>query len=94
MHLAAQRALGVPYTDEMVENAARDAVWTGERRHGLCRRRHPSVMARRRRSARSTALQRSVTEMDALVAYMQVLGRMTGAAYEKPLSLPNKHPSP
>ena len=25
LHLAAQRALGVPYTDEMVENAARDA---------------------------------------------------------------------
>ena len=25
LHLAAQRALGVPYTEEMVENAARDA---------------------------------------------------------------------
>src|SRR3546814_11373752 len=25
LHLAAQRAVGVPYTDEMIENAARDA---------------------------------------------------------------------
>ena len=59
MHLAAQRALGVPYTDEMVENAARDAYGQANSRHGLCRRRHralrredPGKRVRRRRDAR------------------------------------------
>ena len=34
-----------------------------------------------------------VTEMDALVAYLQVLGRLTGAAYEG-TSAPEEKPDP
>ena len=32
MHLKAMRAVGVPYTDEMIANAARRCLWAGDRR--------------------------------------------------------------
>ena len=57
LHLAAQRALGVPYTDEMVENAARDAYGQAtpdtDFAAGVIKR-----YGEEPRSARSTALRR------------------------------------
>ena len=55
LHLAAQRALGVPYTEEMVENAARDAYGQAtpdtdfaSRSDRTLRRRNPGQRIRRR----------------------------------------------
>jgi cytochrome c oxidase cbb3-type subunit 2 len=81
MHLAAQRALGVPYTDEMVENAARDA-------YGQATPDTDFAAGVKKRYGEGTQVSAfdgvatRVTEMDALVAYLQVLGRLTGAAYQ------------
>ncbi len=78
--LAAQRALGVPYTDEMIRNAATDAVGQATpdsaAASGVAQRYGDNVTI----SAFDGTVTR-VTEMDALVAYLQVLGRMTTAAY-------------
>ena len=81
LHLAAQRALGVPYTDEMVENAARDAYGQAtpdtEFASGVAERYGEETQV-----SAFDGVATKVTEMDALVAYLQVLGRLTGAAYE------------
>ena len=92
LHLAAQRALGVPYTDAMVENAARDAngqatpdsEFAGEvsKRYG----KETQVRA-------FDGVTTHVTEMDALVAYLQVLGRLTDAAYKNSVA-PEQKPDP
>lgn len=80
LHLAAQRALGVPYTDEMVENAALDA-------QGQATPDTDAATGAYKRYGKETQIRAfdgvatQVTEMDALVAYLQVLGRLTGAAY-------------
>lgn len=74
-HLAALKAVGVPYTDDMIKNADKDAIAQA----------HPG-------STRETDLQTAYgenvnvrdfdgnpmmdSEMDALVAYLQVLGTM------------------
>jgi len=81
-HLAAQRAVGVPYTDEMIANAARDladqASPDGDEAAGI-----------RQRYGNATNIRvfdgdpGRLTEMDAVIAYLQVLGRLTGAAYPK-----------
>jgi cytochrome c oxidase cbb3-type subunit 2 len=80
LHLAAQRALGVPYTDEMVDNAARDAYGQAtpdtEFAAGVAERYGAETQV-----SAFDGVTTHVTEMDALVAYLQVLGRMTGAAY-------------
>ena len=81
LHLAAQQTLGVPYTDEMVENAARDAYGQAtpdtDFAAGLTERygedTHVSAF---------DGVTTHVTEMDALVAYLQILGRQTGAAHQ------------
>ncbi len=78
-HLTAQRAVGVPYTDEMIANAAADAYGQAN---------PDSVNARgvTQRYGKATNVRvfdgdsRRLTEMDALVAYLQVLGRLTDAA--------------
>jgi cytochrome c oxidase cbb3-type subunit 2 len=81
VHLEAQRAVGVPYTDEMVENASRDAFGQAtpdtEPASGVVERYGEATQV----SAFDGVTTR-VTEMDALVAYLQVLGRLTGAAFE------------
>jgi cytochrome c oxidase cbb3-type subunit 2 len=80
LHLAAQRALGVPYTHEMVENAALDA-------QGQATPDTEAATSAAKRYGKETQIRAfdgvatQVTEMDALVAYLQVLGRLTGAAY-------------
>ena len=66
--------MGTPYTDEMIANARAD----------LEAQVNPDVdptgaaeaLPARRRSASSTANAASVTEMDALVAYLQMLGTL------------------
>jgi cytochrome c oxidase cbb3-type subunit 2 len=79
-HLAAQKALGVPYTDEMVANAARDA-------YGQAFPESEAALGVTERYGEATAVSAfdgvatRLTEMDALVAYLQVLGRLTDAAF-------------
>ncbi|SEG76922.1 cytochrome-c oxidase, cbb3-type subunit II [Bosea lathyri] len=82
LHLAAQRRLGVPYTEAQVANASADAYGqaspdssyaggVGER-YGA----ETNVRAFDGEPGR-------LTEMDALVAYLQVLGRLTDAAHRQ-----------
>lgn len=79
-HLAAQRALGVPYTEAMVANAARDAYGQAfpdsEMAAGVIERYGDATLVRA-----FDGVTGRLTEMDALVAYLQVLGRLTDAAY-------------
>ena len=72
-HLRAQRAIGVPYTDEMIANARADleAQARPDRDAGAFQGRY----ARARQAAFDGDPGR-VTEMDALVAYMQMLGTL------------------
>lgn len=75
-HMAALRTVGVPYTDEMIENAEKDAMRqaVGEARtdiSGLQERYGETVKARD-----FDGQPNLVSEMDALVAYLQVLGTM------------------
>jgi cytochrome c oxidase cbb3-type subunit 2 len=75
-HLKALRLVGVPYTDEMIEQAQNDAKAqaTGEDRmdiDGFVERYGESVNARD-----FDGQPHLVSEMDALVAYLQVLGTM------------------
>lgn len=81
LHLAAQRAVGVPYTDAMIENASSDAYAQA----------NPDIYPEsdiEDRYGEATQIRtfdgvaNSLTEMDAIVAYLQVLGRLTDAAYE------------
>jgi cytochrome c oxidase cbb3-type subunit 2 len=72
-HLKAMRAVGVPYTDEMIANAVADvesqANPDGDTAPLLKRYSNVAV-------APSTGAGGKPTEMDALVAYLQVLGTM------------------
>jgi cytochrome c oxidase cbb3-type subunit 2 len=91
-HLAAQRALGVPYTPDMINNAARDAYGQATPDTDYA----AGVVKRYGNETQVSAFDgvtTQVTEMDALVAYLQVLGRLTGAAY-KNTSAPEQKPDP
>lgn len=75
-HLKTLKTLGVPYTDEMIEWAEKDAMAqaTGEARtdiSGLQERYGEDVNARD-----FDGQPHIVSEMDALIAYLQVLGTM------------------
>jgi cytochrome c oxidase cbb3-type subunit 2 len=78
-HLAALRTVGVPYTDEMIANAAADAS-------GQATPETPFAEGVTKRYGAATTVRafdgrtRELTEMDALVAYLQILGRLTDAA--------------
>jgi cytochrome c oxidase cbb3-type subunit 2 len=78
-HLRAQRAVGVPYTDEMIANAAADA-------YGQAAPDSPFADGVTKRYGDATNMRAfggdpgRLTEMDALVAYLQVLGHLTDAA--------------
>jgi cytochrome c oxidase cbb3-type subunit 2 len=80
-HLAAQRALGVPYTEEMVEQAVRDAYGQSnpdsDYAEGVAERYGEAINIRS-----FDGEPNRLTEMDAMVAYLQVLGRLTSAAYD------------
>ena len=74
--LAALRSLGVPYTEEMIANAAVDALAQAlpesDRAAGVVERYGEET------SLRSfDGVQGRVTEMDAMVAYLQILGELT-----------------
>jgi cytochrome c oxidase cbb3-type subunit 2 len=76
--LAALRDVGVPYTDDMIENARSDTVGQtlpDSDTEGLVGR-YGEATTVRSFDGRTDVL----TEMDALVAYLQVLGRLTDLA--------------
>lgn len=79
-HLKALRRLGVPYSKEMVANAALDA-------QAQANPDYPGAADVRKRYGEATNIRSfdgnsgQLTEMDAVVAYLQALGQMTQAAY-------------
>ena len=81
-HLAAQRTVGVPYSDAMIANARADA-------YGQASPDSPQASGVSERYGKATNIQvfdgvaGRLTEMDALVAYLQVLGRLTDAAHRQ-----------
>lgn len=70
--LRADRRVGVPYTDEMIENAAADFRTQADEFGDVAalQSRYPGAQVR------NFDRQPQLTEMDALVAYLQVLGTM------------------
>ncbi len=80
--LAAQRTVGVPYTQDMVDNAARDAYGQatpdGEAASGVAERYGEATHVRAFDGDPAR-----LTEMDALVAYLQILGRLTEVPYKQ-----------
>lgn len=81
LHLAALRTVGVPYTDDMIANASIDAFAQAnpdsDAAAGLTERYGEATHIRV-----FDGISDRVTEMDALVAYLQVLGKMSDAAYQ------------
>ena len=78
-HLRALREVGVPYTDAMIANAPADAY--GQANPGTAFA--DGVTERYGKATNVSAFdgsQGNVTEMDALVAYLQILGRLTDVA--------------
>ncbi len=81
-HLKALRTVGVPYTDEMIASASADAYGqTAPDTNfaaGVAKRYGEATNIRPFGATPNGGL----TEMDALVAYLQILGRLTDAAYK------------
>ncbi|HZV17823.1 MAG TPA: cytochrome-c oxidase, cbb3-type subunit II [Sphingobium sp.] len=80
--LRALRRVGVPYTDEMIANATADAAAQAspdDDTAGLVRRYGEATNIRAFDGNRD-----AVTEMDALVAYLQILGKLSSAAHTPP----------
>lgn len=83
LHLKALREVGVPYTDDMIANAPADAY--GQANPGT-----PLADGVTQRYGETTDVNAfdgspgNVTEMDALVAYLQILGRLTDVASNSP----------
>lgn len=81
LQLKAIRAVGVPYTDEMIANAPSDA-------YGQAAPDSPQAEGVTKRYGGETNVRTfdgmlgTLTEMDALVAYLQILGRLTDAAHK------------
>jgi cytochrome c oxidase cbb3-type subunit 2 len=82
-HLAAQKTVGVPYTEAMIGEAVKDA-------YAQATPDSPGAAGVSERYGEATQIRAfdgdasRVTEMDALVAYLQILGRLTEAAYKQP----------
>ncbi len=72
-HLRTLRAVGVPYTEEMIEQAVADlhAQAAPEGDHDSVLERYPKASV-----GDHDGQPERLTEMDALVAYLQILGRM------------------
>jgi cytochrome c oxidase cbb3-type subunit 2 len=73
-HMRTNRALGVPYTDEQIANAAADVraqATPADPGGARLRTRYPKVIVRD-----FDGNPRAITEMDALVAYLQMLGTL------------------
>jgi len=84
--LKAIRAVGVPYTDEMIANASADA-------YAQAAPDSPGAEGVTKRYGEATNVRSfdgrpgTPTEMDALVAYLQILGRLTDAAHKPVASI-------
>ncbi|HSX72579.1 MAG TPA: cytochrome-c oxidase, cbb3-type subunit II [Shinella sp.] len=81
-HLAAQRAVGVPYTDAMIENATTDARAQANPDDAGA----SGVSERYGEATNVRAFDGNpglLTEMDALVAYLQIVGQLTQAAHQQ-----------
>lgn len=76
-HIRAQQMVGVPYTEEMLEMAAADVVDQADPQgnHYELQQRYPRAFVGDFDGDPSR-----VTELDALIAYMQILGRMVDFA--------------
>lgn len=83
-HLETLRIVGVPYTDEMIANAAADlaAQADPEADHDGLLARYPKAVV-----GNLDGDPAKLTEMDALVAYLQVLGTLVDFADVDPASL-------
>jgi cytochrome c oxidase cbb3-type subunit 2 len=92
LHLKALRKTGVPYTDEMIANAQLDAIGQASPDGPYAAGVHERYGDKTQVSA-FDGVATQLTEMDALVAYLQVLGRLTNAAYEN-TAAPEKAPDP
>ncbi len=82
--LRALRRVGVPYTDEMIANATADARTQASPdgdTAGLIERYGEATQIRTFDGDRAV-----VTEMDALIAYLQILGKLSSAAQTPPPS--------
>ena len=81
LQLKAIRAVGVPYTDEMIANAPADAYGQAapdsSQAEGVTKRYGAATNVRA-----FDGVPGRLTEMDALVAYLQILGRLTDAAHK------------
>jgi len=73
--LKAQRIVGVPYSDEMIANARADLLAQANPRAD-----NAGLLKRYPKAVTVPGNDRFVTEMDALVAYLQVLGTMVDFA--------------
>ena len=80
-HMVALRRVGVPYTDDMIANARSDA-------YGQAAPDTPFAEGVTRRYGAATNVRAfdgkpgNLTELDALVAYLQILGKLTDAAHK------------
>jgi cytochrome c oxidase cbb3-type subunit 2 len=85
LHLGAMKAVGVPYTQAMIDEATKDA-------YAQATPDSPGAAGLSERYGEATQIRAfdgdaaRVTEMDALVAYLQILGRLTEAAYAQPVA--------
>ncbi len=80
-HLAALRKVGVPYTDDMIANATADAYGQAapdtSYAEGVTKRYGEATNVRA-----FDGRPGNLTELDALVAYLQILGKLTDAAHK------------
>jgi cytochrome c oxidase cbb3-type subunit 2 len=83
-HLRALRAVGVPYSDEMIANAAADlaAQADPDGDSAALLKRYPKAVV-----AKFDPESRQLTEMDALVAYLQMLGTLVDFSAVRPADL-------
>lgn len=87
-HLRAQQALGVPYTDDMIKNAESDAAsqaHAGSDNQTAMEERYGGPLNVRDFDGNPML----VSEMDALIAYLQVLGTMVKFTDYEPASAVN-----
>jgi cytochrome c oxidase cbb3-type subunit 2 len=79
--LATHRTVGVPYTDEMIENAAADFTAQADPNAD-----HEGLLARYPKAqARNFDGQPGISEADALIAYMQMLGTLVDFSTFEPV---------
>ena len=80
-HLTALRKVGVPYTDDMIANATADAYGQAapdtSYAEGVTKRYGEATNVRA-----FDGKPGNLTELDALVAYLQILGKLTDAAHK------------